>query len=43
MKVVSNDMALFWAFTSMLVFGIGLTLYMRFAWGRPTRRRRRHA
>ena len=43
MMIMNSDQALFWAFTSILVFGIGLTVYARLVWGRPLRRRRRHA
>lgn len=39
---MSSSQALFFAFTSMLVFGIGLTLYARFWLARSPRPRRRH-
>lgn len=41
---MSSSQALFFGFTSILVFGIGLTLYARF-WlaARPRPRRHRHA
>jgi hypothetical protein len=39
---MSTDAVLTFAFTSMLLFGIGLTVYARLKWGQP-RRRRRHA
>lgn len=41
--VMSTSTALFIAFTGMLVFGLGLTVYARVMWGRPPRRRHRHA
>ena len=43
MSVTSSDVLMF-AFTSMFLFGTGLTIYMRLAWGRPVRwlSRRRH-
>lgn len=41
---MTTSIFLFWTFTSMLVFGLGLTVYARLAWGRPRpRRRHRHA
>jgi len=39
---VSSSVVLFIGFTTMLVLGLGLTVYARLAWGRP-RRRHRHA
>ena len=40
---MTTEQVLFFAFTSMLVFGTMLTIYARLAWGPQLRRRRRHA
>lgn len=43
MNPMSNDMALFWAFTSIFVFGMGMTAFAIYSVRHPARRRRRHA